>query len=289
MIECVPNFSEGEDEELIGQIVSSIKTAKVLDVHSDPDHNRSVVTMVGKPEEVKQAAFDLTERAMQLLDLRDHQGVHPFIGVMDVIPFIPLKGSTMQEAITTSHELGQELWDKLHLPVYFYGQAAKIQERADLPYVRKGGYAALKREINSPHRRPDIGEGLHLTAGAAAVGARNFLIAYNVNLKTNDLTIAQSIAQNIRESHGGLKGVRALGLELISKGITQVSINITDHQETSLRQVFSEIKVWAKEYRVEILHSELVGLLPQDAVFPDMADVLKLKGFSEKKIIENNL
>lgn len=289
MIECVPNFSEGEDEELIGQIVSSIKTAQVLDVHSDPDHNRSVVTLVGEPDEVKQAAFDLTERALQLLDIREHQGVHPFIGVMDVIPFIPLKGTTMPEAITTSHELGQELWDKLHLPVYFYGQAAKIKERADLPYVRKGGYAALKREINSPHRRPDIGQGLHVTGGAAAVGARNFLIAYNVNLKTNDLTIAQSIAQNIRESHGGLKGVRALGLELKSKGITQVSINITDHQETSLRQVFNEVKIWAKEYQAEILYSELVGLIPKDAVFPDMADVLKLRGFSEKKIIENNL
>ncbi|MBI5699210.1 glutamate formimidoyltransferase [Candidatus Saganbacteria bacterium] len=289
MIECVPNFSEGEDEELIGQIVSSVKTAKVLDVHRDPDHNRSVVTLVGKPEKVKQAAFDLTERALQLLDIREHQGVHPFIGVMDVIPFIPLKGASMQEAIEASHQLGQELWDKLHLPVYFYGQAAKIKERADLPYVRKGGYAALKREINSPHRRPDIGEGLHITGGAAAVGARNFLIAFNINLKSNDPSIAQSIAQNIRESHGGLKGVRALGLELKSQGLTQVSINITDHQETSLRQVFNEVKIWAKEYRVEILYSEIVGLVPQDAVFPDIQDVLKLKGFSEKKIIENNL
>jgi glutamate formiminotransferase len=289
MIECVPNFSEGEDEELIGQIVSVVKTAKVLDVHSDPDHNRSVVTMVGTPAEVKQAAFDLTERAMQLLDVHKHQGVHPFIGVMDVLPFIPLKGSTRQEAIGVAHELGKELWEKLKLPVYFYGQAAKIAERADLPYVRKGGYEALRREINDPHRKPDVGKGLHVTAGAAAVGARNFLIAYNVNLKTNDLTIAQSIAKNIRESHSGLKGVRALGLELKSKGITQVSINITDHQETSLRQVFSEIKVWAKEYQVEILNSEIVGLIPKDAVFPDIKDVLKLKGFSEKKIIENNL
>ena len=288
MIECVPNFSEGEDEELIGQIISAAKTAKVLDVHSDPDHNRSVVTLVGTPKEVKQAAFDLTERAMQLLDVQKHEGVHPFIGVMDVIPLIPLKGSTMQEAIGAAHDLGKELWEKLKLPVYFYGQAAKIKERADLPYVRKGGYEALRREINSPHRKPDIGQGLHMTAGAVAVGARNFLIAYNINLKTNDLTIAQSIAQNIRESHGGLKGVRALGLELKSQGLTQVSINITDHQETSLRQVFNEVKIWAKEYQVEILYSEIVGLLPQDAVFPDIKDVLKLRGFSEKKIIENN-
>lgn len=289
MIECVPNFSEGEDEELIGQIVSSIKTSKVLDVHSDPDHNRTVVTLVGTPAEIKQAAFDLTERAMQLLDVKDHQGVHPFIGVMDVIPFIPLKGSTMNEAIGVAHQLGKELWEKLKLPVYFYGQAAKIPERADLPYVRKGGYEALRREIGNPDRKPDVGQGLHVTAGAVAAGARNFLIALNVNLRSNDVTIARSIAQNIRESHGGLKGVRALGLELKSKGITQVSINITDHQETSLRQVFSEVKVWAKEYQVEILGSELVGLIPKDAVFPGLADVLKLRGFSEKKIIENNL
>jgi len=289
MFECVPNFSEGEDEILISQIVSAIKTAKVLDVHSDPDHNRSVVTMIGEADQIKQAAFDLTMRAMQLLDIKEHSGAHPFIGVVDVIPFIPLKGSKMEDAIKLAHKLGVELWDKLKLPVYYYGEAAKIAERKELSYVRSGGYNTLKIEINEKHRRPDVGEGLHQNAGAAAVGARNFLIAYNINLKTNELDIAKSIARNIREKSGGLAGVRALGMELKSRGITQVSINIIDHKETSLRHVFDEVKVWAREYGVEIIESELVGLIPKDAVFPGMKDYLKMRNFSENLILENNL
>ena len=286
MLECVPNFSEGEDESLIEQIISAVKTAKVLDVHSDPDHNRTVLTMAGRAEGVYQAAFDLTERAMQLLDINQHIGVHPFMGVVDVIPFVPLKGSTMQEAIGTAHKLGEDLWKKLKLPVYFYGEAARIAERRDLPYVRKGGLQALKREIKDAHRRPDVGKGLHVTAGAVAVGARNFLIAFNVNLKTQDPDLVQSIAKNIREKHGGLPGVRALGLELKSRGITQVSINIVDHNKTSLLQVFDQVKLWAKEYGVEIMESELVGLIPKEAAFPGMKEYLKLPYFNEKQILD---
>jgi len=289
VLECVPNFSEGEDESLIKEIVSAVKTAKVLAVHSDPDHNRTVLTMVGGAEEVRQAAFDLTERAMQLLDINQHTGVHPFMGVVDVIPFVPLKGSGMPEAISTAHKLGEELWKKLKLPVYFYGEAAKIAERRELPYVRKGGLEALRREIKSPHRRPDAGEGLHVTAGAVAVGARNLLIAFNINLKTRDPDIAQSIAKNIREKRGGLPGVRALGLQLESRGITQVSINIVDHNKTSLLQVFDEVKLWAKEYGVEIIESELVGLVPKEAVLPKMKEYLKLPYFKEDQILENHL
>lgn len=289
MFECVPNFSEGEDQDLIDQIVSSVKTAKVLDVHSDPDHNRSVVTMAGDAKGIKQAAFDLTARAAQLLNINEHAGVHPFIGVMDVIPFIPLSGSTMKEAAELARETGKDIWEKLKIPVYFYGEAAKIAERRDLPYVRKGGYAALKNEINEKHRIPDLGNNLHQTAGAAAVGARNFLIAYNVDLATNDLDTARSIAKNIREKSGGLKGVRALGMELKSRGITQVSINIIDHKETSIIQVFDQVKTWAKEYEVEIIGSELVGLIPKDACFPDMKEYLKLNNFNERSILENLL
>lgn len=289
LIECVPNFSEGEDLALVDDIVSAIKTAKVLDVHSDPDHNRTVVTMIGDPEAVKQAAFNLTERAMQLLDIREHQGAHPFIGVVDVVPFVPLDGCSMGEVVELARDFGREVAAKLALPVYFYGEAALVPERRDLPYVRKGGYEALRREINDPHRRPDVGEGLHLTAGAVAVGARNYLIAFNVNLNTQDRESAQSIAKNIREKDGGLPGVRALGMELKSRGITQVSINITDHQETSLKAVFDEVKRWAKEYGVEIAGSELVGLIPKEAVFEGMKEYLKLPGFSEKLILENHL
>ena len=296
LIECALNFSEGSDLDLVDDIVASIKNpclpagrAKVLDVHSDPDHNRSVVTFMGEPAAVKQAAFDLTERAMQLLDVRDHAGVHPYIGVVDVIPFIPLKNCAMKDAIELAHQLGKELWEKLKLPVYFYGEAAKISERKDLPYVRKGGYAVLRRGIKEPHRRPDVGHGLHVTAGAAAVGARKFLIAFNVNLATTDPDIAHSIAKNIRESHGGLAGVRAIGVELKSRNLTQVSLNIVDHQKTSLKKVFDEVSKWAAEYKVEIVESEMVGLIPAAAAFEGMKEYLKLPNLPKNIIIDNYL
>lgn len=276
LIACVPNFSEGTELELVEEIVAAIKTALVVDLHTDPDHNRSVVTMIGELEQVKQAAFDLTERAMQILDVNSHSGAHPFIGVVDVIPFIPVKGCQMKDATDLAHKLGEELWKKLSLPVFFYGFAAKVKERKDLPYVRKGGYAALKREIGEPQRQPDVGRGLHLTAGAVAVGARNYLIAFNINLRSNDPDIALSIARNIRESSGGLPGVRAIGINLDSRGITQVSINIVDHEKTSLKKVYGEVEKWAKEYQVEIEGSELVGLIPKSAVFPEMKEYLRL-------------
>jgi len=289
LVECVPNFSEGSDESIINEIVATLKGVKVLDVHSDPDHNRSVVTFVGEPEAVRKAAFSMTERAMQLLDVREHSGVHPFIGVVDVIPFVPLQGISMRETVTLSHQLGKELWNQLKLPVYFYGEAAKIQERKDLSSVRRGGYSILKQEINDPHRKPDMGEGLHVTAGAAAVGARNYLIAFNVNLDTQDRDIVKSIAKNIREKDGGLPGVRALGVELKSQGITQVTINIVDHQETSLKKVFDEVSKWAKEYQVNIINSEIVGLMPASAAFPGMREYLKLKNLTDKIILDNYL
>ncbi|MFH1387396.1 MAG: glutamate formimidoyltransferase [bacterium] len=282
LVECVPNFSEGTDQTLIDEIIAAVKTAKILDLHSDPDHNRSVVTMIGNPQDIKQAAFDLTERAMQLLDVKSHAGVHPFIGVVDVMPFISIGECPKSEVIRLANELGQDLWQKLKLPVYFYGEAAKITERKELPYVRKGGYSVLKQEIDAPHRRPDVGHGLHQTAGAVAVGVRDFLIAFNVNLRTTDVDLARSIAKNLR-----VVGVRALGLELKSRGITQVSMNIVDHPKTPLKTVFDEVKKWAKEYQVEIIESEIVGLIPASAAFEGMKDYLRLRSFSEEKILEN--
>ncbi len=196
---------------------------------------------------------------------------------------------TMQETVLLAHQLGEELWQKFKLPVYFYGEAAKIAERRELPYVRKGGYLILKQEIDDPHRRPDIGKGLHLTAGAVAVGARDFLIAFNVNLDSPDRDIARSIAKNIREKDGGLPGVRALGLELASRGITQVSINITNHKETSIRIVYDEIAEWAKEYKVKIVGSEIVGLIPASAAFPGMREYLKLRNLNQNLILDKYL
>jgi glutamate formiminotransferase len=289
LVECVPNFSEGSDLALVNDIVSAVKTAKVLNLHSDPDHNRSVVTILGEPQAVRQAAYDLTERAMQLLNVNDHEGEHPFIGVVDVIPFIPIAECDGPEICKLAHGLGNDLWKKLKLPVYFYGDAAKIKERAELPYVRRGGYFVLKQEIKEAHRRPDVGRGLHLTAGAVAVGVRGYLIAFNVNLDTRDVDIARSIARNIREKDGGLPGIRALGVELGSKGQSQVTLNIVDHKQTSLKNVFDEIKKWANEYQVKIIESELVGLLPKAAVFSGMKEYLRLPAFRDDMILENHL
>lgn len=282
IVECVPNFSEGRDLALVDDIVSAVKAVKVLDVHSDPDHNRSVVTMIGAVADIKQAAFELTERAMQLLDIREHQGVHPFIGVVDVIPFIPYKNSSLDETVVLARDFGQDLWDKLRLPVYFYGAAAKIESRRELPNVRHGGYLTLKQEIARPERRPDVGSGLHATAGAVAVGVRNFLMAYNVNLDTRDVSLAQSIAKNTRAE---ALGTRGLGLELKSRGITQASFNIVDCKNCSLLQVFNSVKKWAQEYGVKIIESEIVGMIPKEAVFEDMVNCLKLR--QRPKILPN--
>lgn len=289
LVECVPNFSEGTDLSLVDDIISAVRSAKVVNRHSDPDHNRTVVTIVGEPEKVKQAAFELTERAMQLLDVNDHQGAHPYVGVVDVVPFIPLKNISVEETVELAHQFGKEVAAKLALPVYFYGEAAKIPERAELPYVRRGGFFALKNEINSPERKPDIGHGLHVTAGAVSVGVRDFLIAFNINLKTTDLDIAKSIAKNIREKNGGLPGIRALGVELMSQGLTQVTVNVVDHKKTSLQKLFDEVKRWAKEYNVEIAGSELVGLMPEAAYFEGIKESLELPGFSAQMILENHL
>lgn len=286
LLECVPNFSEGRDLDLVNDIVAAIKSAKVLNVHSDPDHNRTVVTIVGEPDEVMLAAFSLTERAMQLLDIRQHKGEHPFIGVVDVVPFIPLSNCSLSEVQNLAWEFGEEIAAKLALPVYFYGQAAKIASRQELPNVRRGGYSILRQEISLPERKPDLGQCLHPSAGAVAVGVRDLLIAFNVNLATSDIDIAKSIAKNIREKSGGLPGVRALGIMLTSRNIAQVSINICDHRTTSLKQVFDEVVKWAKFYQAEIVESELVGMIPEEAVFAGMKDYLKLPGFSDKQILQ---
>lgn len=288
LLECVPNFSEGRDSDAIEQIVSAVRSCKVLDLHSDPDHNRTVVTFIGEPQKAIQAAFELCDRAVQVLDVNSHKGVHPFVGVVDVIPFVPFKNCSMKDAREAAWKLGKMLWSKLKLPVFYYGEAAKVPDRKELPYVRRGGFQALKVGIDTKERRPDEGHGLHHLAGAVSVGARDYLIAFNVFLSTDNLNIAKSIAKNIREKSGGLKGVRALGVELKSKGITQVSINLVDLKETSLPKVFEQVEMWAKEYEVEILGSELVGLLPQEAYFEGLEEQIRLPAPVKNKIIENN-
>lgn len=284
IIECVPNISEGRDYDVIEEIASCVKNVEIKNIHIDPDHNRTVFTFFGGKNEIVEAAFSLSQRALELLDINEHKGEHPFIGVVDVVPFVPILGATMADAVDCSRALGERLWNELKVPVYFYGEAAIIKERKELPYVRHGGFSALKKEIGDKKRKPDIGEGLNQWGGATAVGAREVLIAFNVNLKTNDLDAARSIAKNIREKSGGLPGVRALGLYLESRQLAQVSVNIVDHKKTSIKELFYQVERWAAEYNVEILESELVGMIPKEAYEPNLEKELKISNFSRSLI-----
>ncbi len=268
LIECIPNFSEGRDEKKISAIAAAVKNTpqiKFLDLHSDIDHNRSVITFMGSPLAVKTAAYNLAAKAFELIDISKHEGVHPFIGAVDVMPFVPLKNSSIDDCCALAKDLGQMIWKNFQVPVYFYGYAAQIEARKDLAYVRKGGYKTLVSEIKNPKRVPDIGNSqMHPTAGAIAIGARDFLIAYNINLKSDNLEAAKEIAKSIREKNGGLQGVKALGVFLPSRNIAQVTVNITNHRETTMDQVLSQVEKKAREKGIEILDTEIVGLLPKD-------------------------
>lgn len=290
-IECVPNFSEGRDLQKINAIAKAIKDIPgifFLDQQSDANHNRSVITFAGEPETVFSAAFAACQRAAELINLDAHQGEHPRIGATDVIPFVPIKGVTMQDCIELAEKLGEKIGSQLKIPVYLYEKAAKSPERENLANIRKGEYEAIKEEIGkSPTRKPDYGPEKIGKAGATAVGAREILIAYNVNLKTAKLEIAKAIAKKIRESSGGFKFVKALGLELKDKGIVQVSMNLTNFKVTPPLQVFDAIAQECKKYGIEILESEVIGLIPQTALFENAKKHLKLGiSFTKNQILE---
>lgn len=286
-------MSEGRRGNVIKELADTIRAVqnvKLLDVCSDADHNRTVFTFIGPPEAVMLAAQNLTESTVTLIDIEAHEGVHPFIGAVDVIPFVPLMGVSREEVVEFARGLGSDISHKFNLPVYFYGYAALRHDRSELPEVRKGGYHALKDEISHASRHPDYGEAkLHPRAGAVAIGVRDFLIAFNINLDSNDLEAAKEIAKNVRAPHGGLPGLRAIGVPLKSRGIVQVSMNITDHRETTLKEVFDLVSERASNKGLRLLESELVGLIPADAVFPKMKEYLKLKHFDDRKILNNYL
>ncbi|MGB9840215.1 glutamate formimidoyltransferase [Thermovenabulum sp.] len=293
IVECVPNISEGRRKEVIEAIVDEVRKVegvKLLDVKSDESHNRTVITFVGEPQAVKKAAFNLTAKAAELIDMEKHKGEHPRIGATDVIPFIPVSGVTMEECVHLANELGQEIAEKLEIPVYLYEEAARTPERRSLPNIRKGEYEGLKDEITKPERRPDYGPArMHPTAGATVVGARQFLIAYNINLDTNDVTIAKKIANAIREAKGGYKYVRAMGVMIEERNQAQVSINMTNYTGTPLYRVFETVKSEAARYGVNVVGSEIVGLVPVDALL-DVADFyLRLENFNRKQVLELNL
>jgi glutamate formiminotransferase len=294
LIECVPNFSEGRDPAKVDAIVQAILAAPevvLLDRESDVDHNRSVLTFVGPPAAVADAAFRGVEKAVELIDLTRHTGAHPRIGACDVLPFIPIEGVTVEECVRLAERVGQQIWDRLHVPVYLYESAARRPERTNLENIRKGQFEALVREMGTvPARDPDIGEPVcHSTAGAIVTGARKFLIAYNVNLNTPDLSIAKRIAKTIRHSSGGFRYVKGMGVMLASRNLAQVSINLTDFEQTPMHLVFETVRREAERYGVAVLGSEIVGLIPQKAIELSSEYFLRFENFRPELVLENRI
>jgi glutamate formiminotransferase len=283
LIESIPNISEGRDMAVIQKIASAISTvpgAVLADYSSDPDHNRSVFTIIGAPEPVGEAVFILARKAVELIDLNNHKGVHPRIGAVDVIPFVPLKNADMQICVEMAKHVSERIGNELGVPVLLYGDAAVCEENRDLSVIRKNYHAGIKFDYGPPFPHP--------TAGAAAVGARKPLIAFNVNLNTNDLTVAKKIARIVRASNGGLPNCKALGVRLRSRGIVQITMNMTDYKTTPLHAAFDIIKAEAEKLGVEILESELIGLAPAQAFTDAGARYLKLADYHyQNQILEN--
>lgn len=293
IIECVPNISEGRDKKKIDRIVASlteVEGVKLLDVCIDPDHNRTVLTFIGRLEDVERGAAAVGDRALDLIDMRHHRGVHPRIGAVDVVPFVPLKGASMKNAVDVAHRFGRAFGERNKIPVYFYGEAAYDPQRRELPNVRKGEYEALRTHFEDPRWIPDAGPArFNPRGGAAAVGAREPLIAFNINLATDDVNLAKEIASSIRESGGGLPYVRAMGVALKSRNIVQVSMNLINYKVTSLKKVFDTVKAKATTHGIRIVESELVGLLPEEALENVSAEYLQLTKFYAECIIETHL
>lgn len=292
LIECVPNFSEGRNKATIAQIVDCFKhhpAIQLLNYSSDSNHNRMVVTALGHPDAMKQVVIDAIGKAVECIDLTKQAGAHPRLGAADVIPFVPIRAMTMTEAVLLAKEVSQEVAKRHQLPIYLYEEAATAPHRINLAAVRSGQFEGLSEKMASPLWVPDYGPSTpHLTAGASIVGARKFLIAWNVNLKTDRLEVAKALAQAIRFSSGGLPFVKALGLSLPDKGLVQVSMNLTDYTQTSMLQVFDCLCKEAAKFNVEILESELIGLLPQAALTGTTSTYLKIKDFSPNRILENH-
>lgn len=290
IIECVPNFSEGcsgRKLKAIARVFESFPDVRLLDFGGDVDHNRSVFTFLGKPEDVLEAALSASGKALELIDMRNQAGVHPRLGAVDVVPFIPLSRSSMKDAVEIAHRYGRKLYERFGVPVYFYGAAAVKQDRFELADVRRGGYEALAQKMSGPGGAPDIGDTcFDARSGATAVGARMPLVAYNINLNSGDLHLARQIASHIREKNGGLKNVRAIGVGLKSRGIVQVSMNLTNYRETPLKPVYDKVQGLAAACGVEILESELIGLVPKKAFAGTNPEYLKLKDFSEERLLD---
>lgn len=293
LVECVPNFSEGRRPEVIAAIrdaAGTVPGVTVLDLHADPTHNRMVLTFVGGPEAVAEAAFRSAEQAARLIDMTVQSGEHPRIGATDVIPFVPVAGGAMETCVELANTVGQRLGQELDIPVYLYARAARRPERIRLPDIRRGQFEGLREAIEiDPDRAPDFGPARLGTAGATAVGARPFLVAYNVNLATADLALAKRIARNVRESSGGLAAVQALGMATDDPNVVQVSMNLLDTSVTPLHLVFDTVRSQAATEGVEVTESEIVGLLPLDVVVATTRAHVKARQLETGQIVEARL
>lgn len=294
VVECVPNFSEGMEEATllaIEKALTSVSGVVLLGREADADHNRSVFTVAGEPEAVREAAVRAVGVAAERIDLTQQKGEHPRIGAADVVPFVPVRGVTMADCVRLAHEAGEEIWRRFGVPVYFYEAAAKVAGRERLENVRRGQFEGLMKELEtSSERSPDVGAGkLHPTAGATVVGARKFLIAWNINLKTEKVEIARAIAKKIRTSGGGLPHLKAMGMMLHSRGLAQVSMNLTDFEVTPMHVVYAAVASEAASYGVEIAGSELIGFVPREAVEMTFAQALRMENFKSRAVLENAL
>lgn len=293
LIESVPNVSEGRNRETIAAIAEAVRQvdrARLLDVDPDPDHNRTVYTLVGEPEGVLAAILALFEVAVSRIDLRTHRGQHPRMGAVDVVPLVPVQGVTMEDCVELSRRLGAEIWNRFRVPVYLYEESATRPERRDLAQIRKGEFEGFPEKIKDPEWAPDFGEPeVHPTAGVTAVGAREFLIAFNVNLGTSDLKVAKAIARAVRGSSGGLRYVKALGFELGGRGIVQVSMNLTNYTKTPIPRVLELVRREAARYGVPVVGTEIVGMVPQAALDQVVEYYLSLERFSPEMVLERRI
>ncbi|MGE5484321.1 MAG: glutamate formimidoyltransferase [Ignavibacteriales bacterium] len=290
IVECVPNFSEGRDQEIIRAILDEIRGvsgAALLGHAPEASHNRVVVTFAGEPAAVEEAAFRATRRASELINMEEHHGEHPRIGATDVVPFVPIRGVTMADCVEMARRLGKRIAGELGIPVYLYAEAATRPDRRRLPEIRRGEYEGLKTTIGEPDKRPDYGEAkMHPTAGATVVGARQPLIAFNVNLATSDVKVASAVARAVRESSGGLVNVQAKGVFIKDRGLAQVTMNILDHERTPIHRALELVRVEARRFGVAVAGTEIVGLLPLSALLDSALWYMQVEHFSTEQVLD---
>lgn len=293
IVECIPNFSEGRDKKIIEKILDTLRgreKVKLLDYSSDKDHNRTVVTFIGEPESIKTAVLDMAEVIYTTIDMRFHKGEHPRMGSLDVLPFVPVSDVSMEECVELANNIGKEIAERFNIPIYLYEEAARCEERKNLANIRKGQYEGFFEKIKREDWKPDYGpDEVNVKSGCTAVGARVPLVAFNVNLGTDNIEIANNIARLVRHIGGGLRFVKAIGVKINDRNIVQVSMNLVNYEKTSVYRAFEMVKMEAKRYGVPVLGSEIIGLVPMNALIESAEYYLQLENFSTNQVLEKRI